>query len=344
MGGNLLATFGLPPKRIMPAEYDLLCSRIINVIKDKWPERRVAIPRSLTAKESHGDVDCLLEVGPHERIDWNDYFSNCPLNNNYKCHCNGGVYSIPIKIESGFVQCDFIIMGSENFDSCYNYYSYENGLLVGVLANKVGFRYGHNGLKIKIPLSEFDENLPKHDHKEILITKDIKVIFEILGFNYADFERGFDTQEQLFDWVTGSRYFNSEYFKLENLNSQNHKRNEKRPTYNAFVEYVKDKSSGEPIDRNKLRQEIKDKFPHIEVEMKEIKEELIKNSVRRQKFNGNLIKSLLNIDGPALGEFIVEFKRNIGLNSAYRSFELFLDLNTEQEITKSILDFYSKNI
>jgi len=177
---------------------------------------------------------------------------------------------------------------------------------------KLNFKYGPDGFKVKC----ITENGLTED---IVISKDSKKIFEFLGFDYERYLKGFDTLEEIFDWVINSKYFNYEKFLMDNLNHIDRKRNKKRATYQKFLEYIntKDLNSLPKHEFNKEKETyidiIDNYFPEVKLveKLAELTTKDAYNKLIAERFNGNLIMEWTGLKGKELGECIVNFKKYI---------------------------------
>ena len=74
--------------------------------------------------------------------------------------------------------------------------------------------------------------------KEYCLSNNFEDILNILGLNTTVYKNGFDTYQEMFDFVISSPYFDKNLFLFENLNNKNRVRDKKRKTYNMFLEYL----------------------------------------------------------------------------------------------------------
>ena len=159
---------------------------------------------SFSNKQSFGDLDILIKKSSLNK----DVFSL--IQENFKpteIYCNNTVYSFDYKE----FQIDFILVEDENWETSINYFNYDLGNLIGRVVYQLGFRFGDYGLKLIY--------LHKNGGKkfEIIISKNPKKIYEFLGFDYNRYLKGFDTIEDVFNFVIDSYYFNPKIFSFENL-------------------------------------------------------------------------------------------------------------------------------
>jgi hypothetical protein len=208
---------------------------------------------------------------------------------------------------------------------------------MGVIANALGLRYGWDGLHLKYPLNLISPELPARDFFLVTLEKDPALIHTLLGFDYIRFQQGFATKEDLFKWIKDSTYFGPKIFNLDELNSANRTRNSKRPTYNALVEWVRGKEVKPRPSKSEMREYVIQKYLHVQSKIEEKSEQIIKNKERAAKFNGHIVRELTGLEGAALGQFIIHFKK---AHSQERPFEEYLDKSSEEELTRVVKHFW----
>ena len=76
----------------------------------------------------------------------------------------------------------------------------------------------------------------------------------LLGFNSLRFAQGFNTVDDILDFVANSKYFCKDFFLFENRNHDQRKRDVKRPTYTKALEYF------DTITDSKSRDEVTKAF------------------------------------------------------------------------------------
>jgi hypothetical protein len=261
-------------------------------------------------KESFGDMDIIVlndgnlgDIRSKIREEFN------PTD----MHFNGNVYSFDHKD----LQIDIIITPTSNFETSQIFFSYNDlGNLMGKVFHKFGLKYGFDGLKYIYRLDN-DKKLA-----DITITKDMRKAFEFLGLSYERYEQGFDTVEDIFDFVIGSPYFQKESFYFENLNAINKKRNIRRANYKLFIEYVNGTGTyegKEPLpdtgykfnpDKSEYLEMINDYFPESNLleKMKTILQKEKRKMAIAEKFNGHILMERYGLIGKELGNAISLFK------------------------------------
>ncbi len=307
-------------------------------------ERGIHIVRAYHSKQDHGDMDILLQNdGTLGNIaqKLQDYFKPGQMK------CNGGVYSFDYEE----FQIDVILCNPEDWDTSIAFFDYDpSGNLMGKIAHKFGLKYGFKGLVY--PYRTIDGV----EFGDIVISKDNRKVFGFLGFDYDRFLAGFNTKQEIFDYVVDSKYFDPQNFLMENLNHIDKKRNKKRPTYQEFLSYINaEVESGRKWNQTfaKNKEEyvplIDLAFPEANLydEIERYKELDRRRLVVHQKFNGDMLNSKYGIGGEELGAFITGFKKHIvdlqraiGLEGQDK--QLFNDYlyNCSQDIINADIDKY----
>jgi len=247
MGGNAL---NFKTRRVNKDEYFLLYGEIkeklnsltfFKVHSGLNPKILKTVQMDLlpayTDKEDYGDMDilCTDELFPRENNNRQLLKNELHRLFNYKdIYCNTDVWSFDYKD----FQIDLIFMRLKNYYTALTYYSYNDlGNLMGRVANKMGVKYGHEGLRKKL-YSE-DRSRPL---LEINLTQDNAKIFDFLGYDYSLWQKGFKKLEDIFEFAVSTKYFTKDLFRLENLDHENRTRNRKRKTYMSFLEWLDKKA------------------------------------------------------------------------------------------------------
>ena len=229
MGGNALRT---PSRRIPRAEYQNLLAHVEDGLRGQFVDRpgpvvRMAEIPAYRQKADFGDMDVLVvwREGVDPKAAITQLFEPTEI-----VH-NGGVHSFGI---DGF-QVDLIGVSAEpgRFEAALNYYSWNDlGNLMGRIAHRLGFKYGHQGLLLPVR--------DRHGHVACEIEASLQTvpILEFLGYDAQPFFAGFDTLEEMFAYAASTKFFDPAIFQLENLNHINRLRNRKRTSYMRFVEWV----------------------------------------------------------------------------------------------------------
>lgn len=286
-------------------------------------------------KTEHGDLDLLLKINPKNNINIKEYIQKS-FNPN-EIHSNGGVYSF----DYDNFQIDFILIKEEFWDVAISWMDYDpSGNIMGKTYHKFDLSYGWRGLYYKF------RNFEGRNPQDILISTDPRKIFEFGGYNYDRYLEGFETLEDIMRFTINTKYFDTEMFKMGNLNHIDRKRNKKRKTYHTFLQYLEDNNiyikHNFHKDKKKYLEMIDEYFPEANL-LEKIDKLLIidkENKIISQKFNGNIVMDWLpNLIGKQLGNAISLFKNDLG--DGYNDFILNANHDT---IKNRFMKAYSGNI
>jgi hypothetical protein len=330
MGGNAL---NIETKRISSDEYNDIEYEISILLIENGI--KCFTPYSYESKQSFGDLDILIS---RESFESNDDMYDFIMDkfSPKSVLRNKSVISFDY---IGF-QVDFILIDVESYEPAKVYYSYNDlGNLMGRIANKMGFRYGHEGLRLDYASPHMSKKLT------IFLSRDPKVIFTFLGFDHNRFREGFYDLEGIFKYVVYSKFFTSSLFQYENLNHQNKTRNKKRVNYRLFLEYIADKNTAMPLDtgfpemdwyaeaEKYFNIEIKSKTEAFDVQILKGK----RTEITVERLNRANIKEYFNIKDDELGVNITRFKEVVE-NEEFMSWQDFVEAND----VKTIMEYFGK--
>lgn len=257
-------------ERLTKEQYD----EVISALTITLPYKTAAIP-SYRAKDSFGDCD-LLTIATDEAFE-NSLSKDFALLGKKR---NGSVTSYALKY-GNFppFQFDLIKAKEDSYEFNYNYLSYNDlGNLIGRVAAAFGFKFAHDGLYIlawyshqgeERSVARVKENGKTNDHAEYRMEKlfisNFDQALEFLGFDSLRFAQGFDTVDDILDFVASSKYFCKDFFLFENRNHDQRKRDVKRPTYLRALEYfdaLTETKSRDEVTRA-FRANVATKYPSI---------------------------------------------------------------------------------
>lgn len=357
MGGNLLKTWNLPEKRIPTDEYNRIKDELLNKFQQDQSSSQLVGPSciklvgllcakvapSVRSKETHGDLDIIIGhlTDPHIHVVWKeeqDFGKYLEKEFSYKPHKNSNVYSFPYQ---GF-QVDVTFHPMVEYGMAVDYSSWGDlGNIMGRVFHKMGLHFGHSGLSFWIRQGLFDNNLQwsdsDHIYEKVVLTRDMQEICAIGGFDYNRWKQGFDTEQDAFDFVVDSKYFDPDLFKLENLNHTNRTRNRKRGMYMRFMEYVADSDKvGEPFrSKHEYSLMMQCKYSQLQRAIAEFRLLYEVDKVIKEKVNGKLVMEWCNLsesDGQMVGKIMSEV-RNIPKSN-------LLEMS-QSEIKRKVVDVFA---
>ena len=257
-------------EKLTKEQYD----EVLSALTVTLPYKTAAIP-SYRSKYSFGDCD-LLTTATDEAFEESLSKDFILLGKKR----NGSVTSYALKYGSfPPFQFDLIKAREDSYEFNYNYLSYNDlGNLIGRVAAAFGFKFAHNGLYIlawyshkgeERSVGRVKENGKTNDHAEYKMEKlfisNFDEALEFLGFDSSRFAQGFDTIDDILDFVASSKYFCKDFFLFENRNHDQRKRDVKRPTYLRALEYfdaLTETKSRDEVTRA-FRANVATKYPSI---------------------------------------------------------------------------------
>jgi hypothetical protein len=318
MGGNALKN--TYTRRYNKPEFETISNSVLNTINEKLTVhvKDCAIIPYYRTKDSFGDLDVIYSTYndlPIVKQQIIDVFSPSEI------VVNGSVISFNVEE----LQVDIIHSKDHVFDYAFNYFSWNDcGNLIGKICHKFGLKHGHMGLTF--PLRDGNNKF-----SEILLCTDYNRTLEFLGLDPIAYQRGFDTLNEMFQFVSSSTYFTPALFAFEAMNATARIRDKKRTTYNGFLEYC-DAYTGSVYDLFLENKEeyvpyILTCFPESRMAFADAVCDLNIQRVVKQKFNGSLVSSITLLTGNELGKFIQylrdlpEFSTDIVLYSSTETIE-----------------------
>lgn len=297
MGGSALKVF---TRRYDRVEYNRLAKKISKRLSLLGVTHHITT--SYKNKKDFGDMDVLInknDVDCSKKDFILRHFSPKEI------FSNGDVCSF----DHNDFQIDFIFVEPQYWESSKNYFSYNDlGNFIGRISYKMGFRFGDYGLKLVYLHEDGGKKFQKN------ISTDPEKIYEFLGFDYNRYLDGFDELDDIFEYITNSKYFNKTIFAYENLNHTNRTRNKKRKNYELFLKYVEDNSdvllSDYVFKSKEYYVELAEKHFGVELnsQIKRWKSRVDIEKKASMVFNGNVIMEYFPLRGRELGEAIVNFK------------------------------------
>ena len=319
MGGNALK---IPTRRVDTTEYSIIDMEVSNILYDE--NIKCHTTQSFESKETFGDLDILISNKSFAKS--NDMYDFIVKNYRPKdVHRNKGVISFEYKD----FQVDFILIDDKHWEASKVYYSYNDlGNLMGRISYKMGFRYGHEGLRVNYNSPHGGKTL------KIYVSRDPKEIFNFLGFDYERFNNGFKDLDEIFRYVMYSKYYTPSIFQYESLNHQNKTRNKKRANYRGFLEYIADEKTLKPLDLGFPHHDFimeGEKYFDIELKskIKEFDDSIIegkRTDLTAERLNKENIEERFDIKGKKLGNAITKFKKEVK-NEYFIDWDLFVETN-----------------
>lgn len=293
MGGNALKN--VTTRRYQASEYHKLERDVCVMLRKHFPANVVLMPiLSYRNKESFGDMDILVS-SDNLPTDWQ--VGVAELLQSKEVVRNGNVVSF----EHKEFQIDLIATPTEDFVIADKYFAYNDlGNLLGRLANSLGLKLGHQGL-----FYNWQEGTEKY-HTAVL-TKDWGLILSVLGLDLAHYRAGFDTLEDIFEFVASSRFFNPAIYLLANRNSRDRVRDEKRKTYTEFLDWCGRLAQPYPTrypDKETYLPYLFEMIPGFQELDTQVRAKWGRSKRLKAVFNGRIVSEATGLNGKELGAFM----------------------------------------
>ncbi len=367
MGGKAIKK--VPVIRLGLDRYEELKIKIMEIFQSNF---QIDFLIDVPGKMDFGDLDILYYSGHTDNsklVDIRKFIVQTL--NPVEIVSNGDVISIAYLLESGeYFQVDFI--KCKNISVSKFYFSYGDlGAIIGRITSNYGLTFGSDGLWINLlsdtiskfsqkynidvkykkitnttDLTNSNENpVPNYNFGKLFLSNDPIVICKYLDLNYEIWTRGFESSEDIFDWVCNSSWFKLEIF--HSLNYCHRKRFILRPFYQKFIHYIFKSETDNPIDIIKCANEGEtrinnqlDAIEHFNLigDLENIIIKHNKNIDQYEKFNGNILLQM-GIEHKSLGSFIKTFKNYI-FNKYNLQFDSWIESNEKNIILNEIDIFY----
>jgi hypothetical protein len=279
------------------------------------------IVKAYSCKDSYGDLDIVLNSCV-DRVKVEKFILN--FLKSKQLVKNSDVWSFEYKE----FQVDFVFSAVPNWTCDWMDYN-DCSNLVGRVGHKFGLKFGQHGMTL--PVRDGD-----HKIGEIFVSTEFHKCLNFLGFEAETHVEGFDTLEEIYDFIASSEFFNPEIYLLDNRNAKARARDSKRPTYTGFLKYCESLPPKNyykfTSDKKMYTEQIFREFPHVKDEYEKLITKYTDDKALKEMFNGNLVRTWTGLEGKELGAFMADL----------RSKEWFMDM--VQKEPKSIIEKIVKTI
>lgn len=231
MGGKLFNT-----ERINREKYDYT----LNLFKQAMAEHNITVTDIpfFRQKDSFGDIDVITTSEQVGKLGNNWLETLTETLNKYSETETTGKQGAGVKsFKFNNTQVDLIYVPDSVYERTYQMLSWNDlSGFVGIVMRKLGLKLS-NKKGIGIKLSKFTNYEIEGDDNWLYFDLPLEVAINIVGLDYERFLKGFDTKEEIFDYVTSSPYYSYGLFSYENGNNKHRQRNKERGTFKEMLEY-----------------------------------------------------------------------------------------------------------
>lgn len=319
MGGNALTCTSV---RLTKNNYERVAEDCVSKLRALYPGKRIEALGSFRTKVDFGDCDILIEGG-----DYYDPQQAAAALEPVEVVRNGPVTSVGVLVrpevphrDGNVFQVDLIKMAPDAFDFAMSYFGHgDTGNLLGRIAHAQGVSLRHDGLF-------FYYRDGDHKFREILLTQKFAEALPFLGYAPEGLAQGFETQEDIYNYVASSPFFNRDIFLLENRNAKSRVRDKKRKMYMEFLLWCEARPAltafKYPESKAAWLPRIAEHFPLFQAEYDQAVADLAELRAVKDKFNGEWVSQLTGRQGKALGVLMKRFKDSFGSADELRAFVL----------------------
>lgn len=334
MGGNLFRFPRMPRDR-----YIVVDARVRAALREHMGTEGVdwAVPRWYGDKADFGDMDVLL-ASSQGWLDRRDALVQAlslrrPGDPEIVAEPRraGNVLSLPV---CG-LQVDFFSFAPDELQSAWSFMCFNDiGNLVGRIARGFNAKFGDTGLSY---VWRSADGACTHD---VLLTRDFSRVCAFLDLDHAVWLRGFQARVDMFEWVTGSRYFSVAPY-LDDTPTRSHvlRRNRGRTTITAFGTWlVETRQVARPALPDRRSPEhvvaLDRAFPEADLPgaLGRLQAAEDRAHLLHERFSGHRVMALCpELLGRELGEFMAGFRR------ARPDFDEWLLMTDQADIDAAIM-------
>lgn len=282
-----------------------MCNQVSRLLTSALPYgTRFEVIKAYNNKTSFGDLDIVVE-STHLRSEYVEMLRN--LFQTKELVKNGNCVSLEFKQ----LQIDFIITPASEYETSLNYFSYNDlGNLLGRVSYSMGMKLGHDGLS-------YNFRDGTYQFRNVILLTDWKDILPVLGYSYERYAAGFDTLEDIFEFVVSSDLFNKGIYALENRNHAARVRDTKRDSYMKFLKWLEGyKETPEQglaqdwrlHDKKLWLPYLFEKITGFEATYNSVRKEWDEAIKFKSLYNGDLVSSWTGLSGKELGVFMKRMK------------------------------------
>jgi len=306
MGGSAfnLETHGFTTSRMTKEQYDTVAEFIIPLLKEYFTT--VRIPPEAPEKLTFGDLDIMV-MGPTKQ---HAYLPSVApfveMLGNWKL-LKGVIYSTPTSNiavtfpkEDIFVQVDVhVVERPELWEIEYWMHSYgDTGMIVSSMLKAWDLRLSSvRGLWVEIA-----------EHGPFVLSLRMSQIANFLGLDWERHQKGFDTVDELFDWIQ-TLTIKGERIGIKSKGKLDRKKKADRPMWVEFWSRGDLETAYEPSGEEKdsvISAAVED-FDKGK-EWRQMYEAIERNKIVKEKFNGKKVEEWTGFSGKALGTLMKELR------------------------------------
>lgn len=301
MGGSAFKeeTHGFITSRMTQNQYTTLSNLILPLLRLYF--RTVAVPPEALGKSTYGDLDVMvckpLDLHPHDAI--LQLCSNALASRCKAFIYNPGTSNIAVTLDGMVFQVDVHVVEHDDIWAVdYWMHSWgDMGMIVSSVIKAWGLRLSSSrGLWIEVP-----------EHGAFVLNLNMERIAEFLGLDWERYSYGFETMEDLFEWIEALK-INGEKVGIKSKGKLKDKVHNNRPMWVAYWSRGEDVAYEPSSDEKHEAVQQAIEFFGKQEELETIQKEIALNKIAREKFNGNRVMEWTGANGKILGLLMKRLK------------------------------------
>jgi hypothetical protein len=236
MGGQAFP--GLHVPRMSPQIYQQVKATTLQVISKHYPN--TATMYDAPGKLDYGDVDLVVELPSSDSFATQqialDLHAERIKQDNPPSYC----FAVPLPDSTtgleAFAQVDVLTCPTDHLQWTLFLHGYGDlGSILGTMNYGYGFTSKNDGFFVRIKEQETHNWSASH----VFLSKDPSEVMGFLCLSKQEYDRGFQTEKQLFDWAAACRLFDYKLIVSRNDTPEMRSRLEKRSMFRRFItEYL----------------------------------------------------------------------------------------------------------
>ncbi len=318
--------FGEEAFRINGADYERTLDYVMMKVNASGRFIEVSPTVQFDDKPDHGDIDLIAYT--YGKLDEETYISIFG-DDFVKCEIGENQDSVLVKVPpSGQHQVDFIHASDhENFETKLLYYSRGHiSRLIGVIADKYGYKYGVEGFAKRYTASD-------GTIKDFIVSRDLRVGLAILGFDADDIDH-VNTISGVIAYISSSNLFDPSLYKPENLRKTRRRVYRERQQERYLVDQLSQVQtrSFTGLDPDKI---FADLFPDkYQQYLQVVEAERVPKPKQRQEINGFVVANVFDLQpGTLIGRILGHIKEKYP-DAKEISEEMEIEIRHTFQITK----------
>lgn len=311
MGGVTFTTPGpdgpaLQVPRLSLEQYVKMRKYYIEALKPYFP-KVLAMPE-VPGKADYGDIDLIVVQNDRNNASTKELGDAIGARRSALFGPTTS-YAVPLDPKQDtYVQLDVHRCPEEFFEwECFMKSYGDMWQIIGLLQRNIGLTATDKGLHVRV----LEWEGANREKSKLYLTHDVSAIMKFLGLDEEAYARGFDSVEEIFQWICAGRFFTRELLDQRRENSNDRARHRKRPMFRRFLEeWVPanpDAGLNKPVwTREQVMEEALKTFGKREEYRAMVEEKIAKD---KEDALWAKIKALLPLENEQLGEAMRGLRR-----------------------------------